>query len=266
MQAAIFQWQKCLGGLFDELTVGCQQTDDSGFVIGGVTFSNSGAYSSNHGLADFWILKTDATGNEQWHKCLGGTGIEWANSIIQTSDLGYIMSGSTQSNDGDVSGSHGMGDAWIVKLDTAGNIQWQRCYGGSAGDAANKIKQTSDGGYIVVGGTSSLDGDVVGNMYSSPDWGTYAMWIVKLDAGGNIQWQRTIDPQVLAIKEIIETTSGNFLLGGYTLFTGAPLMMLDASGNTQWLACCEGSGGNTVRSLIETSDGNFVAAVMHGVT
>ncbi|MDR2522627.1 MAG: hypothetical protein LBC93_02845, partial [Synergistaceae bacterium] len=114
----------------------------------------------------------------EWQKCLGGSDWDEVNSIQQTSDGGYIVAGYTYSNDGDVAGNHGLGDAWVVKLNTSGDILWQKCLGGSCRDEANSIQQTSDGGYIVAGCTGSNDSDVAENH------GYIDAWVVKLDPGG----------------------------------------------------------------------------------
>ena len=113
----------------------------------------------------------------QWQKCLGGTSDDEAHFIQQTLDGGYIVAGWTSSTDGDVSGNHGYVDCWIVKLDTIGNIQWQKTLGGTDYDEAFSIQQTLDGGYIVAGWTFSNDGDVSGN-HDSTDYADY--WVVKL--------------------------------------------------------------------------------------
>jgi len=113
-----------------------------------------------------------------WQKVLGGSYIDEAWSIQQTSDGGYIVAGFTLSNDGDVSGNHGFTDMWVVKLDSEGNIVWQKALGGSNGDIAYSIQQTSDKDkdkeYIVAGGTNSNDGDISGSHEHSD------FWIVKL--------------------------------------------------------------------------------------
>ncbi|MBK7085133.1 MAG: hypothetical protein IPH53_10880 [Flavobacteriales bacterium] len=139
-----------------------------------------------HGLQDGWLVKLGATGNIEWQKCLGGTNGDWVNSVLQTSDGGYIATGTTQSNDGDVFGGHGDNDAWVVKLDATGNIQWQKCLGGTGSEQAYSTLQTSDGGYILVGTASSNDWDVSGN-HGSGD-----CWVVKLDGAGNMQWQKCL--------------------------------------------------------------------------
>ena len=113
----------------------------------------------------------------EWQKCLGGSNDDWAYSIQQTSDSGFIVAGFTNSDDGDVSGNHGgYFDAWVVKLNNSGDIEWQKCLGGTDYDYAYSIHQTSDGGFIVAGNTASNDGDVSGN-----HGGYYDAWVVKLN-------------------------------------------------------------------------------------
>ena len=110
----------------------------------------------------------------EWQKSLGGSSGDFARSVQQTTDGGYIVAGETYSNDGNVSGYHGLWDYWIVKLDSSGIIQWQKCLGGNDSDEAHSIQQTSDSGYIVAGHSDSNDGDVSGN-HGGADY-----WIVKL--------------------------------------------------------------------------------------
>ncbi len=106
-----------------------------------------------------------------WQECLGGNGMEWPRSIHQTPDDGYLIAGSEDSNNnGNVAGDHGGGDGWIVKLDNAGNLSWQKCLGGSSDEEARSVQQTSDGGYFVAGYTFSNDGEVSGNYGNSDAW------------------------------------------------------------------------------------------------
>ncbi len=180
------QWQKCLGGSKTERANSIQQTADGGYIVAGYTDSNDGDVSGNHGDDDSWIVKLDESGSIQWQKSLGGSEWEKPYSIQQTTDGGYIVAASTRSNDGDVSGYHGEGDNWIVKLDGLGTIQWQKSLGGSEWENPYSIQQTTDGGYIVAGSTMSNDGDVSGYH------GQVDSWIVKLDESGGIQWQKSL--------------------------------------------------------------------------
>src|SRR5207247_499201 len=109
-------WQKCIGGSGNESirAWAFSATSDEGYIIGGYTFSNDGEVSGNHGYSDCWIVKLDSLGNIGWQECLGGSSFDQPNSIIQTSEGGYIIAGQTFSDDGDVIGNHGSTDAWIV--------------------------------------------------------------------------------------------------------------------------------------------------------
>jgi len=163
----------CLGGSDKDIAQSIRQTTDGGYIVAGYTYSNDGDVSGNHGGADYWIVKLNKAGNIQWQKCLGGSDDEYAQSIQQTSDGGYIVAGQTDS--GDVFGNLGFEDSWIVKLNNNGELQWQKYLGGSRDDSAESIQQTKDGGYIVAGQSNSNNGDVSGNH------GEADVWIVKLD-------------------------------------------------------------------------------------
>lgn len=204
-------WQKNFGGENDDFALSIQQTTDSGFIAAGVSYSFSGIVSGNHGGGDYWIVKLDTEGNLMWQKSLGGSKEDRASSIKQTADGGYIVAGKSKSNDGDVFGNHGKDDAWIVKLDTDGNLEWQKSLGGSGIDMANSVLQAADGGYLVAGGSASNDGDIVGN-YSNGD-----CWIVKLDAGGNLQWQKPIGgSNEDNANSVDQTIDGGFVIAGWS--------------------------------------------------
>jgi hypothetical protein len=170
------QWQKCFGGSNNDKSYSVISTSDGGFISVGSTSSNNGNVLGNHSSGDgedVWVIKTSSNGILEWQKCFGGGGLsplpgfnldyDIGFSIIQTADGGYIFCGMTSSIDGDVSGNDGSIDAWIVKINSTGIIQWQKCFGGSDSDIAIDIIQTNEGGYIFAGYTSSNDGDVSGN-------------------------------------------------------------------------------------------------------
>jgi hypothetical protein len=180
------QWQKCLGGSGGQIPESVRQTTDSGYILGSSTNSDDGNVSGLHGPTggnpDIWIVKTDRAANLQHQRCLGGFDIDYGACVRQTKDSGYIVIGEPRSTDGDVTGNHGIYDAWVVKLDTALNIEWQKCFGGSLEDENTFIEQTKDGGYIFVAYTNSNDGDVSGNHGGGDGW------VVKLsreDVGVN---------------------------------------------------------------------------------
>jgi len=180
-------WQKTLGGTGFDAAYSVQQTANGGCIIAGYTASNDGDVTGNHGGQDTWVVKLSATGTIQWQKTVGGTMDDFAYNIQQTAEGGYIVAGYTKSNDGDLTGNHGGGsDAWVVKLNSSGNIEWQKTLGGSGTEDAMSVQQTADGGYIVGGYTDSNDGDVTGNH------GGNDAWVVKLSTTGIIKWQKAL--------------------------------------------------------------------------
>ncbi len=159
--AGTIMWEKCLGGNAADRAFSIEQTSDGGYILAGDTRSdNSGDVGSNHGLADYWIVKLTNTGAISWQKTYGGTGTDLAYSIHQTTDAGYIVSGESNSLNGDITAGHGGYDYWILKLGNTGNLIWQKSFGGSNHDYGRTSVQTFDGGYIVGGSATSNDGDV----------------------------------------------------------------------------------------------------------
>src|SRR6478735_7524117 len=203
------EWQKSLGGSGADGATSIKQTPDNGYIIAGISYSNDGDVSGNHGDADLWIIKLGSSGNIEWQKSLGGSLEDWAYSVNLTTDGGYIIAGYANSDDGDVSGNHGSADCWIVKLNNVGTIEWQKSLGGSNSDVSYSSQQTTDGGYIIAGGSDSDDGDVTSN-YGARDY-----WIVKLDGNGNITWQKNFggsnDDAALSVQQ---TSDGGYIASG----------------------------------------------------
>ncbi|HOL74528.1 MAG TPA: hypothetical protein PLM87_02755 [Bacteroidales bacterium] len=260
-------WQKCLGGTYDDYARSIQQTSDTGFILAGYTFSNDGDVSGNHGFGDAWVVKLNSSGDIIWQKCFGGTNEDYAYSIQQTSDSGFIVAGYTFSNDGDVSGYHGYFDYWVVKLNSSGDIEWQKCLGGTYYDYAYSIQQTSNGGFIVAGSTNSNNGDVSGYH------GYFDYWVVKLNSSGDIEWQKCLGGTNNDYANSIQQTSdGGFIVAGYTESNDgdvsgyhggdydAWVVKLNSSGDILWQKCLGGTIDDRAYSIQQTSDGGFIVA------
>ncbi len=203
------EWQKSLGGINADQAKSVSCIADGGFLIAGNTRSNNGDVFGNHGGTDIWLVNLSSMGDVQWKRAYGGSGNDNVYSIQQTRDHGYVMAGSTLSNNWDVSGNHGGYDAWVVKLDSMGGIQWQKCFGGSGWEEAKSVKQTKDGGYVFVGFSTSADGDVTLNQ------GSFDFWIVKLDSMGNIEWQKPYGGDAEDMGNSISLTSdGGYIVSG----------------------------------------------------
>ena len=138
-----------------------------------------------------------AQSNIIWQKSFGGTNQDQPNSIAYTFDGGFIAAGYTTSNDGDITENNGNTDYWIIKVNSSGELEWQKSYGGSDYDFANYIIQIKDGGFLVVGKTQSNDKDVIKNH------GKVDCWLIKLDIYGNLEWQKSyggIESDVASVK------------------------------------------------------------------
>lgn len=259
-------WQNSFGGTQGELATSVIQTSDGGFLITGATSSNNGHVSGNHGNSDAWVVKLDPAGNLQWQKCFGGTLNDQAMSVVQSPDGNFVFAGITYSNNGDVSGNHGGMDAWVVKIDTAGNLIWQKCLGGSSTDLVSSIENSSNGNFIIAGNSFSLDGDVGVN------YGLSDMWVVLIDNAGNLIWENSFGgSQVDAARSVQQTSDGGYIVAGEAYSNdilvignhGASdfwVIKLNPAGNMQWQQCLGGSNSDYPRAIKQTGDQGFLVA------
>jgi len=259
------EWQKSLGGTSTDAAYYIQQTNDGGYIVAGFSLTNNnGDVTGNHGGGDIWVVKLNELGNIQWQKSLGGSSTEVPRSIQQTSDGGYILAGKTFSEDGDVTGNHGNGDYWVVKLNELGTIEWQKALGGSNVDDAKSVQQTNDGGYIVAGFSASIDGEVSGNH------GNDDAWIIKLSVTGVIEWQRSFggsgSDRAYCISQTID---GGYIIAGETdsmegdLFDNHGsgdfwVLKLNSFGEIQWQKALGGIGIDQALCISQASDGGYV--------
>ena len=177
-------WKNAYGGNYSDLMRAFQQTSDGGFIMAGYSESTDFSTTEHHGgVYDCWVMKINALGEIEWQKLMGGTGKEKFTSVLIPTDGGYLLVGGSESIDGDISGNHGDDDSWIVKLNSNGDIAWQKLIGGSKSDFFVKVLQTSDKGFLLLGQTGSVDGDLTGLPTHS------AYWILKLS------------PEVVSIQE-----------------------------------------------------------------
>ena len=235
------QWNKTYGGTQGETAYSVIQTFDGGYALAGMA-------TISIDDKDFWLVKTDSAGNMQWNKTYGGAGYEEAYSVVQTFDGGYALAGYN---------STGFGlppDLQWVKTDSAGNMQWIRTYGGAEWDFAYSVVQTFDGGYALAGGTRS---------YGAGSWD---MWLIKTDAAGNVQLNKTYGgaPDDCAYS-VAQTFDGGYAIAGYTVSYSVGmddfwLVKTDSTGNMQWNQTYGGTPGETAYSVIQTFDGGYALA------
>ena len=271
------EWEKSLGGTGDDDAEGVIQTSDGGYIVIGRNSSNDGDVMNHYGgvdTSDAWIVKLDASGNIEWEKSFGGSDHDIGTQIMETS-YGYLFLGDTRSSDGDVSTNLGAIDIWLVKIDTAGNVLWEKTYGGTGGERPSTVHMTTDGGYIVSGFTTSSDGDVQSNQF--PGFLPIA-WFLKVDSAGNIEWERTIGGSLFDTgSDAWQTSDGGYVLlssstssdGDATCTHGSGdihVMKVDASGNMEWSQCYGGTGNDAARSIRQMPDLGYIISGATGST
>jgi hypothetical protein len=264
-------WQNTIGGVESDNIADIHPTSDGGYIlIAGSDSDISGDKNANSkGAIDYWIVKLDAIGNITWQKTIGGSGNDWPKCISQTTDGGYIAGGYSSSGiSGDKNeASLGGDDFWIIKLDALGNIEWQNTIGGNSTDLLNDLNQTLDGGFIAGGSSfSGISGDK-----TTPNAANDG-WILKLNATGSIEWQKSIRGNLFDILDNIkQTTDGGYIAGLYSesgigLDKTAPsqgaydywIVKLDASGNIMWQNTIGGGAGDYLYAVSQLSDGSYI--------
>ncbi len=267
-------WHTVVGGNGDDIALSIQETKTNGYIITGMTSSTNGMVTGNHGDYDYWVVALDNAGNFMWQKTYGGSGYDRANSIRETADGGYIIAGESNSTDGDITGSHGLYEAWIIKTGATGNIMWQRSYGGSGGESAREIKQTPDGGYIVAGHAASSDGDVI-----NPSGAAGGAWILKLNASGGIEWQKLYGAPSGGqnANSVCLTSDGGYAITSVSYGSGGDVpvnygysdywvMKLDATGNLSWQKSYGGQNHDEAYCIVQTIEGGYAIMGWTGST
>ena len=265
------QWQKAYGGTNVDYASIIKQTSDGGYIVGGYTTSNNGDVSINKGGVDFWLFKINSLGVLQWQKTYGGSNDDNLSGLDITADKGYVLTGGTYSVNGDISLNKGQDDVWVVKVDSLGNIQWQKTYGGNQSDRSCTILQTPDKGFIVAGTTNTINNGDVLNV-TQPD---YNYWVFKTDSLGVLQWQKTYGGSSYEIaNEMITTLDGGYAIIGTTASAaggdvsgnhiggGTPedywLLKINNTGNLQWQKCLGGASAENGYSLLQTITGAYM--------
>lgn len=207
-------WQKTLGGSFRDVGNDIAMTLDGGFVVAGQTNSSDGDVAGSRNSLDFWVIRMDANGNKVWAKALGSTTEDAAIAVTTASDGTITVAGYTTSNDGDVTGSTlALDNIWIVKVDGVGTLIWQKTFGGSGLDRPTDIITAADGSYLVLGQTTSNDGNVKGNH------GQLDAWLIDITGTtGALIWQQAFGGTANDVLYNFSITSDNGLvMAGTTL-------------------------------------------------
>jgi hypothetical protein len=243
-----FQWHKSIGA-FDfgernrDHANSIIQTIDGGFVLAGYTWRPPNFYYH------IYVVKLDENGDFQWSRIFGGSSVDIAQSIIQTSDGGYAIAGYSRTSNTD--------NFYIAKLDQNGLLQWNTAVGGPLDDRAYSIIQTFDGGYAVAGETLSYS---FGGAYQN-------MYIVKLDSIGSLQWTRVVGgTKTDRARDIIQTIDGGYVVAGHTNSHTSQstnrvyIAKLNTSGELLWTNTVGGTWSESASSITPTNDGGFATA------
>lgn len=214
-------WQHSYGGSDTDLVYSAVHTSDGGYILAGTTYSTDGDVTASFGGGDVWVVKTDSAGMLLWEKSYGGSLAEQGNAIIELKEGGFLITGISYSSDGDVTGNHGLGDCWMLLLDTAGMLLWENCFGSDHADGGNSLYQRNSNEFIVAGIASANNGDVSGNH------GLGDFWLFNLDSMGNLHWQQcyggTKTESAFSVKP---ATNDGYIVAGYTKSND-----VDVSGN-----------------------------------
>ena len=226
-----------------------EQTNDGGYIVTGSTI----IWSDSMGFHfQVYIIKTDNNGDTLWTKIYGGEDWDWGNSIQQTTDGGFIITGATYSLQTQT------GDVYLIKTDENGDSLWTRTYGGVYVDVGRSVKQTTDDGFIITGYTRSSG------------TGSSEVYLIKTDSNGDTLWTKTFggeeDDKGWSVQQ---TNDGGYIITGYTLSFGVSyyydvyLIKTDSNGDSLWTKVFNGGSSDMGYSVEQTTDGGYIIS---GVT
>ena len=265
-------WEKSFGFAGHDHSHSLFQTDDGGYFIGGyldVTASGglgNETLTTKHGVGEFWGQKLDANGNLQWRRYFGGSNNDRIYKVLQAHDGNYLLVGSSESNDFDISNTNGSYDVWVVKIDRQGNKLWERSYGGSGIDNGYAATTTNDGHYLIAATAISSDG-----LVSSPK-GNADVWIIKINENGELLWEKSYGGSQFDAALAIAKSSNifdSYVVAGNSKSNDGDLSVnngendfwifkIDTNGTLLFEKSLGGSGLDFAYGITETFDGKVV--------
>ncbi|MDO6676548.1 hypothetical protein Q4517_13450 [Tenacibaculum sp. 1_MG-2023] len=265
----IVVWKKNTGFSGADQGFSIIQTSDGGYFVGSildVTASGglgNSKQAAKHAGGDYWGIKLNTNGGIEWRKYFGGTNTDTCYDIAEATD-GYLLIGSSDSNDVDIKNNKGSYDFWVVKIDKSGNLLWEKSFGGTEIDEARAITKTNDGNFIIVGDTRSSDKDI------SQNNGGADLWAIKITSQGKLLWQKNYGGSSFDVgRSIKKTSNGDFLISGSSRsadnnFTNkgqndALIMKIDTDGNLLWQKTIGGTEIDFCYDAVELTNGNIIA-------
>ena len=272
------EWTKVLGGKQTDVAKVITDTYDGGYIIGAI--SNSGISgnktSPNIGANDIWLIKMDFNGNITWQKTLGGLANEFISDIVKTQDGGFlIVAGSNSDDMGNeamnythpdlilkTGENNGNTDYWLVKLDSNGDLQWQKTFGSRYKDVLIKAIELPDRSIIIAGNSNSLKN----NIKNTDNIGLTDWWVLRISEQGNIIWQKLFGTEGDDhLTSLTKTKDNNLLLGGYfgenkgkNHSSDFALIKIDFSGNMIWQNTYDKGANDFLTDILQNPDGSLI--------
>jgi len=268
-------WEKSFGFLGADIGNSIIQSNDGGYFLCGVldvSASNGegnsrnsiSSFSKRHAGGDYWVIKINALGEKQWSRYFGGTFTDTPYDAIQTEDNGYILVGSSDSADVDITDSKGTYDFWVVKISETGTLVWEKSFGGSQTDEARAIAKSNDGNYIIVGDTRSNDTDVSFNN------GAADLWVIKISPIGELIWEKSFGGNSFDVaRSISKTQNGDFIISGSSRSVNGDLtnnngqndawvIKIDSNGQLKWQKNIGGSEIDFAYDAVELDNKSII--------
>lgn len=265
-------WQKSFGYQGADSGVSVIQTHDQGYLISGVLDvsasggeGNTSRNSNRHAGGDYWAIKLSSSGDLEWSRFFGGNFTDTPESIIQTNDNGFIIVGSSDSTDTDISNNIGTYDFWVIRISSSGDLIWEKSFGGNQIDEARAITKSDDGNYIIAGDTRSNDNNISNNK------GGADLWLIKISSSGDLIWERTIGGSNFDVaRAIVKSQNNGFILSGSSRSSDlnvaenkgqndAWVLKVDNNGNLDWETTIGGSNIDFSYSVAELNNGSIIA-------
>lgn len=259
-------WNDFFGGSGFDVGMELIVRPDGSLVAAGEVYSTDGVAQANHSADGDWhVFKYSTQGVTFWQLTLGGSGSEQLADMQETRDGGYILIGTTNSSDGDVSVNHGQMDIWVVKLDDLGNLLWEKTFGGRGNDRGFAVMETSEGDFLIGGTSGSLDGTM-----ESPHHGGLDSWIARLNPEGELIWERhyggSFNEKVNALVEVpgqgyLSVHATDSEDGDVEMSRGkndAWLVFINAFGDIQWQVALGGNDNDEIHEMLLDPQGNLL--------
>jgi len=265
-------WEKTFGYSGIDTGISILQTNDAGYFITGVLDvtqsggqGNTRSNQTQHAGGDYWSLKLDNSGEIEWSRFFGGLQTDTAFDAVQTQDNGFLIIGSSDSDDTDISSNIGTYDYWLVKISDTGLLQWEKSYGSTEIDEARAIIPTTDNNYLIVGDTRGDDANV------SSNFGAADLWINKISPSGELLWEKTYGGESFDVgREITTSNDDGFIICGSSRSASGNLtenqgqndawvLKIDSNGALKWQEAVGGSNVDFAYGVTQLNNGTVIA-------